>query len=78
MASPGRADAHRVLMSPLRDRVWLAGEAAHETLWGTVNGAWESGTRAADAALRLIGALSADGKQKPEREGPRRKRRRRQ
>jgi monoamine oxidase len=39
--------------------VFLAGEAAHETLWGTVDGAWESGERAADAALRKIGALGA-------------------
>ena len=79
VAAPGRADAHRLLMSPLRDRVWFAGEAAHETLWGTVNGAWESGTRAAEAALRLIGALPAEAKQKPEREEkPRRKRRRRE
>ena len=36
--------------------LFLAGEAAHETLWGTVNGAWESGERAADSALRRIGA----------------------
>ena len=37
------------------NRVFLAGEAAHETLWGTVGGAWESGERAADAVLRLFG-----------------------
>jgi hypothetical protein len=37
--------------------VFLAGEATHETLWGTVDGAWESGERAAEAALRKIGAL---------------------
>jgi hypothetical protein len=37
--------------------MYLAGEATHETLWGTVDGAWESGERAADAALRRIGAL---------------------
>jgi monoamine oxidase len=79
VAAPGRADAHRVLMAPLRDRVWFAGEAAHETLWGTVNGAWESGTRAAEGALRLIGALPSETKRKPEREEkPRRKRRRRE
>jgi hypothetical protein len=35
--------------------VWFAGEAAHETLWGTVGGAWESGERAADAVLRRLG-----------------------
>jgi len=78
IAPPGRADAHRVLLSPLRDRVWFAGEAAHETLWGTVNGAWESGTRAAEAALRLVGALPSETKEKPTRESrPKRRRRRR-
>jgi len=45
----------RILMEPLRDRLFFAGEAIHETLWGTVGGAWESGERAADAALRLWG-----------------------
>jgi hypothetical protein len=38
--------------------MFLAGEATHETLWGPVDGAWESGERAAEAALRKIGALS--------------------
>src|SRR5215217_4359155 len=37
--------------------IYLAGEATHETLWGTIDGAWESGERAAEAALRRIGAL---------------------
>src|SRR5581483_5759480 len=55
-ASPGD-DAHKVLMDPIRERVWFAGDAAHETLWGTVGGAWESGVRAAEAALRKMGAL---------------------
>ena len=41
-----------LLMEPLNNRVWFAGEAAHETLWGTVGGAWESGERAADAVMR--------------------------
>jgi len=45
----------KVLMEPLRERLFFAGEAVHETLWGTVGGAWESGERAADAALRLWG-----------------------
>ncbi|MBV8835848.1 MAG: FAD-dependent oxidoreductase [Alphaproteobacteria bacterium] len=45
----------RILMEPLRDRLFFAGEAVHETLWGTVGGAWESGERAADAALKLWG-----------------------
>ena len=37
--------------------MFFAGEATHETQWGTVDGAWESGERAAEAALRKIGAL---------------------
>jgi hypothetical protein len=41
--------------------MFLAGEATHETLWGTVDGAWESGERAAEAALRRIGALRDTG-----------------
>ena len=44
-------------MEPVRDRVFFAGEAVHETLWGTVGGAWESGERAADAVLRRLGVL---------------------
>jgi monoamine oxidase len=56
-ASPGGQSARRVLMEPLRDRLWFAGEAVHETLWGTVNGAWESGERAAEMALAKMGLL---------------------
>ncbi|MGP0091004.1 MAG: flavin monoamine oxidase family protein [Xanthobacteraceae bacterium] len=56
-AAPGGQPARRALMEPLNGRIWFAGEAVHETLWGTVGGAWESGERAAEAALRRIGAL---------------------
>ncbi|MCF2521242.1 FAD-dependent oxidoreductase [Bradyrhizobium sp. G127] len=55
-ASPGGQPARKVLMEPLGS-LFFAGEAAHETQWGTVGGAWESGERAAEAALRKIGAL---------------------
>ena len=55
-AAPGGQAGRRVLMEPVRDRLFFAGEAVHETLWGTVNGAWESGERAAEAALRLWGS----------------------
>ena len=41
-------------MEPMRDRVFFAGEAVHETAWGTVGGAWESGERAADAVVRRV------------------------
>lgn len=56
VAAPGQAGARRTLMEPMGN-VFFAGEAAHETLYGTVGGAWESGERAAEAALRRIGAL---------------------
>lgn len=55
-ASPGGQPARKVLMEPLGS-LFFAGDAAHETQWGTVGGAWESGERAAEAALRKIGAL---------------------
>src|SRR6202521_2756048 len=55
-AVPGGQPSRKVLTEPIGG-MFLAGEAAHETLWGTVDGAWESGERAAEAALRRIGAL---------------------
>ena len=54
-AAVGGQPGRRTLMEPIRDRLFFAGEAVHETLWGTVGGAWESGERAADAALKLWG-----------------------
>jgi len=64
VAAPGGGDARRILAEPL-GRVWLAGEALHETQWGTVNGAWDSGQRVADAALRQIGALKRPEEDRP-------------
>ena len=55
-AAPGSQGARKILAEPLGP-LFLAGEATHETLWGTVDGAWDSGERAAEAALRRIGAL---------------------
>jgi monoamine oxidase len=54
-AAPGAQSARKILTEPLSSRIFLAGEATHETLWGTVAGAWESGERAAEAVLKLIG-----------------------
>jgi monoamine oxidase len=54
-AAPGGQPGRRVLMDPIRDRLFFAGEAVHETQWGTVGGAWESGERAAAALIRRIG-----------------------
>ncbi|WP_029585529.1 NAD(P)/FAD-dependent oxidoreductase [Bradyrhizobium sp. URHD0069] len=55
-AAPGGQASRKILAEPI-GCMFLAGEATHETLWGTVDGAWESGERAAEAALRRIGAL---------------------
>jgi len=67
-AMPGNVDARQALMEPLGGRVWFAGEAAHATKWGTVDGAWESGERAAVAALGQMGMLK---KPQPERSSQR-------
>src|SRR2546430_13580837 len=42
-AAPGGQWARRALAEPLEERLWFAGEAVHETLWGTLGGAWEAG-----------------------------------
>jgi monoamine oxidase len=55
-AGPGGQPSRKILTEPI-GCLYLAGEATHETLWGTIDGAWESGERAAEAALRRIGAL---------------------
>ena len=57
-ASVGGQPMHRVLMEPL-GCMFFAGDAVHETQAGTVGGAWESGERAADAALRRLGVLKS-------------------
>jgi monoamine oxidase len=54
-AAPGGQWARVALAEPVRDRIFFAGEATHETQWGTVGGAWASGERAADAVLRKLG-----------------------
>src|SRR6202043_423528 len=56
VAAPGAQPSRKILTEPM-GCLFLAGEATHETMWGTVDGAWESGERAAEAALRRIGAL---------------------
>lgn len=75
-ATPGNADARRLLRKPIGGRIWFAGEAVHETRWGTVAGAWEAGERAALAALDQMGMLEKP-KRKRRKRKPRRRRRRR-
>lgn len=65
-ASPGGHWARAALREPVRDRVYFAGEATHDTLWGTVGGAWESGERAADQVLRRLSGLPEPPPPKPE------------
>ncbi len=64
-AGPGGQLARKTMMEPIRDRIYFAGEAIHETQWGTVGGAWESGERAAEAILRKLGVLKAPVEPKP-------------
>jgi monoamine oxidase len=76
-AAPDAADARRIMMEPVGGRIWFAGEAVHETRWGTVDGAWESGVRAAEAVLRRIGMLKAPEERRPARHEPKQGKRRR-
>jgi monoamine oxidase len=65
-ASPGGQWARAALREPVRERIYFAGEATHETQWGTVGGAWESGERAADQVLRRLAGLPEPPPPKPE------------
>ena len=56
-ASPGGQWARKAMMESVRGRLYFAGEAVHETMGGTVAGAWESGERAANVVLRRIAGL---------------------
>jgi monoamine oxidase len=69
-AAPGAQGSRKILSEPLGS-LFLAGEATHETLWGTVGGAWESGERAGEAALRRIGALQTEPIEQPGRKSKR-------
>ena len=54
VAQPGFARARQTLTEPVHERIFFAGEALHETQFGTLAGAWASGERAANAALRVL------------------------
>lgn len=56
VASPGFASDRRALTDPIHGRIFFAGEALHESRFGTLGGAWASGERAANAALRVLPA----------------------
>jgi monoamine oxidase len=71
-AAPAGQGSRKLLAEPFGN-VFIAGEATHETLWGSVDGAWDSGERAAEAALKVIGPAKAAA---PQKEKPHRKKRR--
>jgi monoamine oxidase len=53
-APAGAQEARKTLSDPLNDVVWFAGEAVHQSFWGTVGGAWQNGERAADAIIARL------------------------
>lgn len=71
-AGPGAQGMRKILAEPVRDRLYFAGEATHETLWGTVGGAWETGERTADLILRKLGVLKDQEEPRAQRQ-PRRR-----
>ncbi|MCP3462186.1 MULTISPECIES: NAD(P)/FAD-dependent oxidoreductase [unclassified Bradyrhizobium] len=73
-SAPGGQLSRKILTEPI-GCMYLAGEATHDTLWGTVDGAWESGERAAEAALRRIGALRDEPPELPTQSTKRRQKR---
>lgn len=54
-AMPGAGNMRRAFMELVAGRLLFAGEHAHESLWGTVSGAWQSGER---AAAQIIGVVN--------------------
>jgi monoamine oxidase len=54
-ALPGCAEARTTVQQPVSDRLFLAGEYVHTELYGCVDGARESGERAARQALAAVG-----------------------
>lgn len=69
VAAPGGQPARRILTEPLGP-LFFAGEALHEQFGGTVGGAWISGERAADTALRKVTSGKAE---RPAAEKPKRR-----
>lgn len=72
-AAPGASALRKALAEPLGN-LFFAGEATSDTAWGTVHGAWDSGERAADAALKRIGGAKSDEPPAERERKPRRQR----
>ena len=54
-AGVGGQGGRKILMEPVRDRLFFAGEAVHETLWGTAGGAWEFGRARRRGGAEAVG-----------------------
>jgi monoamine oxidase len=54
VALPGYAHCRAVLTKPVADRLFFAGEACSETIFGTINGAWESAEAAVAGVARML------------------------
>jgi monoamine oxidase len=74
-ASPGGQFARRIIAEP-QGALHFAGEATHETQFGTIDGAWQSGERAAEAVLKTLAPVKPEAPAKPARQSrqPRRER----
>ncbi len=55
-ARPGGADSRDALALPVEDRLFFAGEACSAASYSTAHGAYETGLRAADAAIATLRA----------------------
>jgi monoamine oxidase len=53
-ALPGHAGARKIVARPIRDRLFFAGEATHNSDFSTAHGAWESGIRAAEQVAERL------------------------
>jgi monoamine oxidase len=53
-ATPGGQPGRATLAESLNERIWFAGEAVSEGLWGTVAGAWQSGVETAASVINRL------------------------
>jgi monoamine oxidase len=63
-AKPGHGDARKAFATPIRERIFLAGEHVHPTFQTTAHGAFETGEIAAAKALSLLGASAENERAK--------------
>jgi monoamine oxidase len=54
-ALPGQSHQRKELARPLDDKIFFAGEATMSSLWGSCDGAYRSGIRAAQEIARTLG-----------------------